>query len=86
MIIRVVISGRGYDVADAVPEELSLDDGCSLDEALQAIAESLPEGRRLAESCLVAVSGKHLGTLRYHQAQRLKDGDELMLIAPVAGG
>jgi molybdopterin converting factor small subunit len=28
----------------------------------------------------------HLGTLRAHQAHPLCDGDELLLLAPVAGG
>jgi molybdopterin converting factor small subunit len=33
----------------------------------------------------VALSGVHLGTLRSHQARQLADGDELLILAPVAG-
>lgn len=86
MKIRLVISGRSYDAAAAVPDELLLPDGASVAEAVDALAGLLPEGRKLPASCLVAVSGKHLGTLASHTEQVLKDGDELVLIAPVAGG
>ena len=86
MKVRLVVSGRNYDAARAIPEHLALPDGCSLDEALQAVAGLCPQGQGLPESCLVAVSGTHLGTLRSHKPQVLSDGDELVLIAPVAGG
>jgi molybdopterin converting factor small subunit len=86
MNVRVVISGRSYDAAESVPEELSLPDGASVDDALEELARLLPEGRPLPSSCLVAVSGKHLGTLASHQPHALAEGDELVVIAPVAGG
>lgn len=86
MKVRVVISGRNYDLAESIPEYLTLSDGSSVDDALQALAELFPEGRPLPESCLVAVSGLHLGTVRSHMPRQLQDGDELVLIAPVAGG
>ena len=86
MKVRVVISGRSYDAADAVPDELALPDGSSVDEALDALAGLLPDDRPLPGGCLVAVSGTHLGTVRSHNPQLLRDGDELVLIAPVAGG
>jgi molybdopterin converting factor small subunit len=35
---------------------------------------------------LIAVAGKHLGTLASHTPSPLADGDELTVIAPVAGG
>jgi len=69
-----------------IPQELSLADGASVDDALASLAAALPEGKRLPESCLLVVSAAHLGTLREHLPQALKDGDELVLIAPVAGG
>ncbi len=86
MKIRVTISGRHYDRADALPSELSLPQDCSLDEALRRLAEMLGESNRLAGTCLVAVSGKHLGTLASHRPCTLCDGDELLVLAPVAGG
>ena len=86
MRIRLVISGRHYDAAEAIPEELLLPDGCSLDEALETLAKLLGDQNRLPDSCLVAVSGSHLGTLSDHNTRTLSDGDELVLIAPVAGG
>ena len=86
MRLQLVISGRNYDDARSVPRELTLPDGCSLDVALETLAGLLPEGRPLSGDCLVAVSGAHLGTLRRHRPQVLRDGDELLLLAPVAGG
>jgi len=86
MMIRVAISGRHYDLAAGLPEELSLADGASVDAALAAVAGLLPAGSRLPASCLVAVSGEHLGTLASHVSRPLRDGDELLVIAPVAGG
>lgn len=86
MKVRLVLSGRNYDRAEAVPEHLNLPEGCSIDDALRAVAEHVPPEKALPESCLVAVSGIHLGTLRNHKPRVLADGDELVLIAPVAGG
>ncbi len=85
MKVRIVVSGRSYQVAKQMPDELTLPDGCSLDEALQQIANS-PAGESLPATCLVAVAGKHLGTLGNHQPHTLQDGDELVLLAPMAGG
>lgn len=86
MKIRIIISGRSYDASEEIPSELSLADGASLDDALAQLAACLPEGRSLPNSCLLAVSGKHIGTLANHADHPIKDGDELVLIAPVAGG
>ena len=86
MKIHVVISGRSYDAAERIPDELTLPEGCSVGEALQRLAELFPDGKRLPDSCLIAVSGTHLGTLRNHSPRTLRDGDELVVIAPVAGG
>ena len=86
MKVRVVVSGRNYDAARAIPEELVLPAGCSVDEALQAVGEFLSPAKALPGSCLVAVSGTHLGTLDNHEPHVLTEGDELVLIAPVAGG
>ena len=86
MKVRVVISGRSYDTAEAIPEYLTLPDGCPVDDALRTVAELLSGEKGLPESCLVAVSGTHIGTLRNHRRCLLSDGDELVVIAPVAGG
>ena len=86
MRLRVTISGRNYDALAAAPSCLELPDGASLDEALAAIAARLPAGVVLPDACLVAVSGTHLGTVKTRQARTLRDGDELLLVAPVAGG
>ena len=86
MKIQVVISGRRYDAAETIPEQFTLPDDATVDDALEALAELFPVDKKLPESCLVAVSGTHLGTLREHKPQPLRDGDELVVIAPVAGG
>ena len=86
MKVRVVISGRHYDWAQLPADELTLADSASLDDAIAALAAMLPRGKSLPETCLVALSGKHLGTLRDHRPEPLRDGDELLLFAPVAGG
>ncbi len=74
------------DISHSSAERVTLPDGCSVDDALKVIAELIPDGKGLPESCLIAVSGTHLGTVRDHQPQILADGDELVVIAPVAGG
>lgn len=86
MRIRVAVSGRSYDAVAKLPEHLTLPEGASVDDALGAVAGLLPEGKRLPESCLIAVSGAHLGTLGNHRGHVLGEGDELVIIAPVAGG
>ena len=85
MRIRVTVTGRSYHLAENIPQHLVLPDGCSVDVAIKVLQEHLTEDK-LTESCLVAVSGVHLGTCGNHQAQVLRDGDELLLLTPVAGG
>ena len=84
--VRIIFLGRRYDAAEALPDRLCLADGATLDDALSAITQRLSGDHPLAASCLVAVSGMHLGTLADHRPKLLKDGDELILLAPVAGG
>lgn len=86
MKIRVILSGRHYDAAQGVPESLDLPEGCSLADALRTLSGLLPPERPLAPSCLVAVSGAHQGTVAACRERTLQDGDELVVIAPVAGG
>lgn len=86
MRVRLFVSGRHYDLAAKMPEELTLDDGATLDDALERLRSLASEGRQLSGSCLVAVSGRHCGTLASHRPEPLRDGDELVILAPVAGG
>jgi molybdopterin converting factor small subunit len=86
MKMRVLISGRGYDAAANVPSAWEVADGTTLDDLLREIGRRLPSGRELPPSCLIAVSGAHLGTVLRHPPRELRDGDEVVLIAPVAGG
>lgn len=84
--VQVEFIGRGYDAAQSLPDCLRLPDGATLDDALKAITGSLPGDHPLSACCLVAVSGMHLGTLAQHRPRVLRDGDDLLFLAPVAGG
>ncbi|MCO6454630.1 MAG: MoaD/ThiS family protein [Pirellulaceae bacterium] len=86
MKIQVIYTGRGYQLAELLPDELELDDAAGVGDALRLLAKRLPADVRLPDTCLISVSGQHLGTLAQHNSVRLRDGDELTLIAPVAGG
>ncbi len=85
MKINIVITGRFYHEADDVPASIEMPDGSSVDEALRHLDELLGESS-LPASCLVALSGEHLGTVATHSSSQLSDGDELTLVTPVAGG
>ncbi|NLX96576.1 MAG: MoaD/ThiS family protein [Rhodopirellula sp.] len=86
MNVRVVFSGRNYHWGSSLPEQIALSDSTTVDEAIRVLESGLPDGQRLPGSCLLAVSGVHLGTIARHPSRELQDGDELLLIAPVAGG
>lgn len=86
MRIRVVLTGRSYHLATDTPEWLELQEGASVNDALSALSDMLSDGASLPPSCLIAVSGDHLGTLANHESRGLQEGDELAVIAPVAGG
>ncbi len=86
MNISVHVSGRSYHLAQQAPAALELPEGTGLAAAIAAFVQRLPSGQTLPASCLVIVSGRHLGTLAQHQDIALCDGDELLLLAPVAGG
>jgi molybdopterin converting factor small subunit len=84
--VQIVFMGHCYDAVQSVPDRLCLPDGATVDDALKAITGQLSGDNRFSASCLVAVSGMHVETLGDHRAMILKDGDELFLLAPVAGG
>lgn len=84
IVIRLIISGRSYHLAQEIPARWELAEENTLDDFLVLINARLPAP--LPASCLVAVSGTHLGTVGQHKPRVLHDGDEVVLIAPVAGG
>ena len=86
MKIQISYTGRSYQTASLLPAEITLDDGATVDDALRLIKSNLRDDQQLTKSCLVAVSGEHIGTLASYTNRSLRDRDELILIAPVAGG
>jgi len=86
MKISVMVTGRSYHMTEGLPDELTLPDGGTVDDAVAALSAQLADGIQFPPSCLVAVSGEHLGTVASHENRVLSHGDELTLIAPVAGG
>ena len=86
MKIRVTLTGRSYHHAAELPDELELADGAKLSDALVAINTQLPKEGRLPPSCLIALAGCHVGNVASYSDQQLSDGQELTLVAPVAGG
>lgn len=85
MIIQLHFTGRGYPAAAALPSEIHLEQGADLAAALAFMTAQL-DGETLPSSCLVAVSGSHVGTLGKYLNRPLRDGDEIVVLAPVAGG
>mgnify|MGYP002625376239 FL=1 len=86
MKIRVVLTGRSYHQAAALPDELELPDGSQLSDALAAINQQLSEDAVLPATCLIALAGQHVGNVAQYDDRPLADGQELTLVAPVAGG
>ena len=86
MKIRLVYTGRSYQTAESLPEELVLAAGARLVDALRAVEDCLADGERLPATCLVSLAGRHRGTIASYTNDPLSDGEELVLIAPVAGG
>ena len=86
MKLRIAVTGRSYHQTDGLPGELTLAEGASLEEAIRELSSLLPDQQALPSSCLISLAGRHLGTLASYENAELHDGDELVLIAPVAGG
>ena len=86
MRIRIVVTGRSYHTADGLPDQIDLPDGSTVDDALRVLAGRLRAEESFPASCLIAVAGEHVGTIASHHNKLLQSGDELLLIAPVAGG
>jgi molybdopterin converting factor small subunit len=85
MKVRVAYSGRSYPEAASLPGELELPPGATLAAALSMLCGGA-RPRCLSSACLVAISGKHVGSLSDCQDRELHENDEILLIAPVAGG
>ncbi len=86
MKVRVVVTGRSYHASSNLPREIEVPDGTTIAAAIDQLEQQLEQGETFPASCLVAVSGQHLGTRGALPDQQLRDNDELMLVAPVAGG
>jgi len=80
------IMGRSYHTVEDLPAELDLPDGSTVGDALAAVTALLPANQQLPGSCLVVLSGRHLGTVARHEDSAVRQQDELLLVAPVAGG
>jgi molybdopterin converting factor small subunit len=83
MRIKVKITGRQYDAAEALPDAMEVSDGASIELVLETIRATYGP---ISPGALLAVSGEHLGTVSDHRAKTLDDGDEVLIFSPVAGG
>jgi molybdopterin converting factor small subunit len=86
MKVQITLSGRAYHAAEQLPRTLDLPEDSTVQSALKSLSEMLSEENPISTSCLIAVSGRHLGTMGQFSDQPLRDGDELVILAPVAGG
>lgn len=86
MRIRLVVTGRGYHASEGLPDQCELPDQATVDDVIRLLVERYGEGPGWSATSLLAVSGRHLGTVASHEPAVLRDGDEVTLIAPVAGG
>ena len=86
MKIRLFVTGRAYHHATKLPAQLEVHDGATLHDAISKIRALLPDAVPLAASSLVALGGEHVGTVGRCYDRPLHEGDELTIVAPVAGG
>lgn len=86
MKIRLTVTGRMYHHAGGLPAELELPEGVTLRQAINRVNELLPPEAPLSAASLIAVAGQHVGNVGGFADRPLRDGEELTIIAPVAGG
>ena len=86
MNIRVTYLGRRYDAATELPEVLNLPLASKLTDALAHLKATLDTAGLGADSCLVSLNGEHVGGLADGTKAMLQEGDEILLVNPVAGG
>ena len=71
-------------MVQSLPPEIGVDDGATVSDALAKLREEVAD--MIVDSMLVLVDGRHIGTVGDHEAAVLREGSELELLAPVAGG
>ena len=86
MNIRIVVSGRNYELAEPFPESIELPDGSTVDDVLEQLATRFADGQSFPPIVPLGVTGKLVGTVGAHPATPLAEEDEVMIFAPVAGG
>lgn len=84
--VRIVLTGRSYHLAEQLPDSLELTEDASTETVIAHVNQYLPDHQPLPPSCLIILGGEHLGTVASHENRTLCEGDEVELIAPVAGG
>lgn len=84
MQIQLFITGRMYHLADGAPDRIDLPDDATLTQAVAALQQLLPEP--LPDTTLLSVGNRHCGSIGRFDDCDLRDGDELIVVAPVAGG
>lgn len=86
MKIRILALGRGYHHGISLPDQFELPFGAVVGDAVRVWEAALPPGTCASPTALAAVSGCVLGTITEAATFSLADGDELLIISPVAGG
>lgn len=81
MRVRVVYFASARELASTRGETLSLSDGASVEDLARKIMELHPELRPLERSAKFSVNLEVTGS-----ETRLKEGDEVGVLPPVAGG
>jgi molybdopterin converting factor small subunit len=79
--IRVRLGAGLSRFADAPQLSIDLADGASVDDLLAALGAQQPQLAPALASALPVVAGTHV-----ERAQRLRAGDEVAFLIPVAGG
>jgi sulfur carrier protein ThiS len=83
MKVRISIVGRA--APPSMPAKLELPAGATVADALAAL-RTVGSDFHWSSSTIVAVSGRHAGTLASYAPLPLQENDELLLLSPVAGG
>jgi len=86
MLIRIAYLGHAYHQAVHLPAQLEVREGADVAAALVTVQQWVGSEFTLPPTCLVIVNGRHLGTVARCESWVLNAGDELALLAHVAGG